>query len=131
MNLLRSRKYLQAAFKELTLHAKARATKAFPTCHLESIRFRYLEYCFRSPRVHLLDDPSHEHSSFVRWHASHLLLRLDARRGADKETPGKLALRVMYKASLLKALGIGHIVRDLAGAVVVFLKFLIEANDDL
>jgi hypothetical protein len=38
---------------------------------------------------------------------------------------------VMYKTSLLKALGIGHIVRDLAGAVVVFLKFFIEANDDL
>jgi hypothetical protein len=118
------------------LYAKARAcdlrpTKAFPTYHLESIRFRYLEYYYRSPRVHLLDDPSYEHSSFVQWHVSHLLLRLDVRRGVDKETSGKLALRVIYKVSLLKALDIGHIVRDLVGPVVVFLKFLIEANDDL
>jgi hypothetical protein len=37
----------------------------------------------------------------------------------------------MYRENHLKALGIGHIVRDLAGAVVVFLEFLIEADDNL
>jgi hypothetical protein len=38
---------------------------------------------------------------------------------------------IMYRENHLKALGIGHIVRDLAGAVVVFLEFLIEADDNL
>ena len=37
---------------------------------------------------------------------------------------------VMHEENLLKALGIGRIVCDLAGAVVIFLKFLIKANDD-
>ena len=35
------------------------------------------------------------------------------------------------KHIFLKDLRIGHIVRDLASAVVVFLKFLIEADDNL
>lgn len=37
---------------------------------------------------------------------------------------------VMHEENLLKALNIINIVCDLVGVVVVFLKFLIEINDD-